>query len=69
VLLTGGPLWASSAMPLAGLRLAGVLAGRLQVAGAVGGSLLGLEALDGRAGPLPIGPLAWAMRLGAKRPL
>jgi hypothetical protein len=39
------------------------------VAGAVGGSLPGLEALDGRAGPLPIGPLAWAIRLGAKRPL
>jgi hypothetical protein len=46
------------AMVLARSRLGGALAGRLGVTGAVGGALLGLDPLDGRAGPLPVGPLA-----------
>jgi hypothetical protein len=45
-------------MVLARSRLGGALAGRLGVTGAVGGALLGLDPLDGRAGPLPVGPLA-----------
>jgi hypothetical protein len=40
-------------------RLVGSLAGRLEVAAAVGGgALFGVNPLDGRAGYLPIGPLA-----------
>jgi hypothetical protein len=69
VVLAGGPLGAWSATLLAGSRLASVLAGGLAVVGPVGGPLLGVEALDGRAGPLPIGPLAWVMRLEAEGPV
>jgi hypothetical protein len=47
-------------------RLAGALAGRLGVAGVLGGALLGVELLDGRAGPLPVGSLGWVVRLGAE---
>jgi len=66
--LTGGPLRASPATLLAKTRLAGALAGRLAVVGAVGGPLLGMNPVDGRAGPLPVGPLGWVMGLGAKGP-
>ncbi len=40
-----------------------------RVAGAVGGALLGLDPLDGRAGPLPVGPLGWVVGLGAEGPV
>jgi hypothetical protein len=65
VVLAGGPLGAWPAALLVGSRLGGALAGRLGVAAAVG-VLLGLDPRDGRAGSLPVGPLAWVMRLGAE---
>jgi len=34
-----------------------------------GGPLLGLDPLNGRAGPLPVDPPAWVARLRAKRPV
>ena len=37
--------------------------------GAVGGALLGLDPLDGRADPLPVGPLGWVVGLGAEGPV
>jgi hypothetical protein len=46
-----------------------VLAGRLALVAAVGGALLGVEALDGRTSPLAVGPLSRAGRLGAEGPL
>ena len=46
--------------------LAGSLAGRLGIADAVSGALFGLDPVDGRAGPLPGGPLAWVVGLGAE---
>ena len=46
-----------------------VVAGRLVVVGAVGGALLGLEAVDGCAGPLPFGPLDSVVRLRAEGPV
>ena len=50
-------------------RLVGALAGRLGVTGAVGGALLGLDSIDGAAGSLPVGPLAYVMGLRAKGPV
>ena len=44
-------------------------AGRLALMGAVGGALLGLDPLDGRADPLPVGPLGWVVGLGAEGPV
>jgi len=34
--------------------------------GAVGGPLLGLDPIDGRAGPLPVGPLSGIVALRAE---
>src|SRR5829696_6994403 len=64
--LAGGPLRARPATPLVRSWLAGSLAGRLGVADAVSGALFGLDPVDGRAGPLPVGPLAWVVGLGAE---
>ena len=47
----------------------GGIGGRLEVAAAAGGALLGLDPLDGRAGPLPIGPPGWVARLRAEGPV
>jgi hypothetical protein len=69
VVLAGGPLQAESATLLSRSRLGGALAGRLDVAGAVGGTLLGLEVGDGRADPLVVGPLDRVVRLGADGPV
>jgi hypothetical protein len=69
LVLTGGPLRAWPTTLLARSRLAGVLAGRLAVAGAVGGPLLGVDPLDGRTDPLSVGPLSRVARLGAERPV
>jgi hypothetical protein len=44
--------------PLLRSVLVGALGGRLEVAGAVGGALLGLDPFDGRADSLPVGPLS-----------
>jgi hypothetical protein len=69
VVLAGGPFGAWPATLLVRSRLAGALAGRLGVAARVGGALLGMDPLDGAAGPLPCGSLSRVLRLGAKRPL
>jgi hypothetical protein len=69
VVLAGGPLWAWPATLLVRPRLIAGLAGELALVGAVGGALLGLEPLDGCAGSLPVGPLAWVARLEAEGPL
>jgi hypothetical protein len=55
--------------PADGLFPALVLAGGLEIAAAVGGPLLAVNPLDGRAGPLPVGPLSWVMGFGAEGPL
>ena len=68
VVLAGGPLRTSAAL-LARSRLGGALAGRLAVAGAVGGALLGLDPLNGHANLLPFGPLGRVMGLRAKGPV
>jgi len=67
--LAGGPLWAVSATRLVRSRLGGAVAGRLGVAGTVSGPLPGLDPLDGRADPLPVGPLSRVVGLGAEGPL
>ena len=67
MVLAGGPLRALPATLLASSRLAGALAGRLALPGAV--DALGVDPGDGRAGSLPVGPLGWVTRLGAKGPL
>jgi hypothetical protein len=64
--LAGGPLRAAPATLLARSRLVDSLAGGLVLVGAVGGALLGLDARDGGAGPLPVGPLGGVMGLGAE---
>jgi DNA-binding MarR family transcriptional regulator len=48
--------------------LAGVLAGRLALRDAVGGALIGLDALDDRPGPLAVGPLGSVAGLRAEGP-
>jgi hypothetical protein len=58
VVLAGGPLRAWPATLLVRSRLAGSLAGRLGVTGAVDSALLGLDPLDDGAGPQAVGPLA-----------
>jgi hypothetical protein len=70
VVLAGGPLRAAPVTLLASSRLGSSLAGRPGIAGTgeVGRPLLGLNALDGRAGPLPSGPLGSVGRLRAERP-
>jgi hypothetical protein len=65
VVLAGGPLWAWPATLLVGSRLV-AFAGRLGVTGAVGGVLLGLDPVDGRAGSLSVGPLARVLGLLAQ---
>jgi hypothetical protein len=67
--LAGGPLgtWPTALLPRS--RLAGVFAGRLALLGAVGGALLAVDALDGRADPLPVGPLGGVVGLGAEGPV
>jgi hypothetical protein len=67
--LAGGPLRAWPAALGARSRPTGVLAGRPAVVGAVGGPLLGVGALDGHAGPLPVSSLAGVVGLGAEGPL
>jgi hypothetical protein len=47
-------------------RLIDALGGRLGVAAAVGGAVLGLDPLDGRPDSLPVGPLAWVVGFGAE---
>src|SRR5215207_8745141 len=69
LVLAGGPLWASPATLVVRSRLVGTLAGRLGVAAAVGGALLGMDPLDGRVGPLAVGPLGRVVRLSAERPV
>ena len=69
LVLAGGPLGAGSAKRLARSRLAGALAGRLDVAAGVGGALLGLDPLDGSADPLPIGPLGGVEWLETESPI
>ena len=69
LVLAGGPLRTSSASRFARSDLARALAGRLAVVGAIGGALLSLDPLDGRAGPLPCGLLAGVVGLGAKGPV
>src|SRR5215216_4692589 len=64
VVLAGGPLGTSPATLLARSRLGG----RLGVA-AVVGALPGVHPVDGRAGPLPVGPLGGVARLRAEGPL
>src|SRR5688572_912962 len=64
--LAGGPLGAWPATLLARSRLGSSLAGRPGIAGAVGRPLLGVNALDGRVGPLPSGSLCSVGRLGAE---
>jgi hypothetical protein len=49
--------------------MGGALTGRLGVAAAVGGALLDLDPIDGRAGPLPVGPLGRVVWLWAEGPL
>jgi hypothetical protein len=66
MVLAGGPLRACPAMLLVRSRRVGALAGPLGVSGAVGGPLLGLDTLDRRADPLPVGPLGWVVGFGAK---
>jgi hypothetical protein len=51
-LLAGGPLRAAPATLLVRSGLIGALGGRLGAADPVGGALLGLDPLDGRAGSL-----------------
>jgi hypothetical protein len=68
--LADGPLRTSAARGLlAGSRRALALGGKVRVAGAVGGLLLGLDPLDGPADPLPVGPLGGVAWLGAKGPV
>jgi hypothetical protein len=69
VVLAGGALWARPATLLVRSRWLGALAGRLKGARAVGGALLGLDPLDGAAGPLPCGSLVGVVGLGAKGPV
>jgi hypothetical protein len=68
VMLAGGSLWAAPAPLLAWSRLVTVLAGRLAVVTAIGGPL-GLDALDGRAGALAVGPLDRALRFRPEGPV
>src|SRR4029450_6379334 len=68
LLVAGGPVRAGPATLLARSRLAGVLAGRPALVGAVGEALLGVNPLDGRAGPQAVGPLSRVGRLGAEGP-
>ena len=68
MVLAGSPLRAPPATLLARSRLVVALAGRLALVGAVGSPLLGLDALDGRADPLPVVPLGWIVGFGAQRP-
>jgi hypothetical protein len=67
VVLADGPLRAWPATLLVRSRRVGALVGRVGVAGAVGGALLGLDALDGFAGPLPVIPLYSVVRLRPER--
>jgi hypothetical protein len=69
LLLAGGPLRAGAATLVAGSRLGGALTGGLGIARADGGPLLGVNPLDGRADPMPDGPLGWVVGLGAKGPV
>jgi hypothetical protein len=69
VVLAGGPLGALPAALVVRLRLVGAFAGRLGVAAAVGGALLAVDPLDGRAGSLPVGPLGGVVGLGAESPV
>jgi hypothetical protein len=65
VVLAGGSLRTPPATLLASSRLAV----RLRVAGTLGGALLGVDAIDGGAGPLPGSPLGWIMEFGAEGPV
>jgi hypothetical protein len=69
VVLAGGPLRAAPATLLARSRLDSSLAGRPGIAGEVGGAVLGLDAINCRAGPLPSGPLGWVAGLRAEGPV
>jgi hypothetical protein len=69
LVLAGGPLRTWPTTLLVRSRLADTLAGRLGVAAAVGGTLLGLEPLDGGVGPLPVGPLREVVGLSAQGPV
>jgi hypothetical protein len=69
VVLAGGALRAWPATLLVRSRLACALGGRLGVAGAVGGALLGLDPLNGRTDPLPVGPLGPVLGLGTEGPV
>jgi len=68
--LAGGPLRTSAARGLlTGSRRALGFDGGLQVVGAVGGALLGVDSIDGAADPLPVGPLGCVVGLGTERAL
>ena len=69
LVLAGGPLRTWPTTLLVRSRPAGAFAGRLGVAAAIGGPLLGLEPLDGRAGALPVGPLREVVGLSAQGPV
>ena len=68
LLLAGGSLRAWPT-PLLRSVLVGALGGRLGVAAAVGGALLGLDPLNGRADSLSISPLGRVAGLRAEGPL
>jgi hypothetical protein len=69
VVLAGGALRARPATLLGRSRLIDALGGRPALPGAVGGALLGLDPLDGRTDPLPVGPLGPILRLGTEGPV
>jgi hypothetical protein len=69
VVLAGGPPRAVPTTPLLRSVLVGALGGRLEVAAAVGGPLLGLDPFDGRAGSLSVGPLRGVAGLRAEGPV
>src|SRR4029453_3618509 len=69
VVLAGGPLRATPATLLVSLRPVGPLAAHLSVVGAASCPLLGLDALDGRPGPLSSGSLCPVGRLWAQGPV
>jgi hypothetical protein len=66
--LAGGPLRAALTTLFASSRPGGSLAGWPGIAGEVGRPLLGLDAFNSAAGPLPIGPLGSVVRVGAQGP-
>jgi hypothetical protein len=67
--LAGGSLGAWPTASLLRSVLVGALGGRLDIADAVGGALLGLDSVDGHADSLPVSPLGPVARLAAEGPV